>query len=47
MTLVALAQTLGGFLILFGGGELLLRGAVGLARSFGLSPLKSISLYIE
>ena len=39
MTLVALAQTLGGFLLLFGGGELLLRGAVGLARSFGLSPL--------
>ena len=39
MTLVSLAQTLGGFLLLFGGGELLLRGAVGLARSFGLSPL--------
>ena len=39
MTLVSLAQTLGGFLLLFGGGELLLRGAVGLARVFGLSPL--------
>ena len=39
MTLVSLAQTLGGFLLLFGGGELLLRGAVGLARIFGLSPL--------
>ncbi len=39
MTLVALAQTLGGFLFLFASGELLLRGAVGLARIFGLSPL--------
>ena len=39
MTLVPLAQTLGGFLLLFGCGELLLRGAVGLARIFGLSPL--------
>jgi len=39
MTLVSFAQTLGGFLLLFGSGELLLRGAVGLARSFGLSPL--------
>jgi cation:H+ antiporter len=39
MTLVSLAQTLGGFLLLFGGGELLLRGAVGMARVFGLSPL--------
>ncbi len=39
MTLVSLAQTLGGFLLLFAGGELLLRGAVGLARIFGLSPL--------
>ena len=39
MTLVALAQTIAGFLLLFGGGELLLRGAVGLARIFGLSPL--------
>ncbi len=39
MTLISFAQTLGGFLLLFGGGELLLRGAVGLARSFGLSPL--------
>jgi cation:H+ antiporter len=39
MTLVSLAQTLGGFLLLFGSGELLLRGAVGLARIFGLSPL--------
>ena len=39
MTLVSFAQTLGGFLFLFGGGELLLRGAVGLARIFGLSPL--------
>ena len=39
MTLVSLAQTLGGFLLLFGGGELLLRGAVSLARIFGLSPL--------
>ncbi len=27
MTLVSLAQTLGGFLLLFGSGELLLRGA--------------------
>lgn len=39
MTLTAFAQTLGGFLLLFGAGELLLRGAVGLARIFGLSPL--------
>ncbi len=39
MTLVSLAQTLGGFLLLFASGELLLRGAVGLARNFGLSPL--------
>jgi len=39
MTLVSLAQTLGGFLLLFVSGELLLRGAVGLARIFGLSPL--------
>ncbi len=39
MTLVSLAQTLGGFLFLFASGELLLRGAVGLARIFGLSPL--------
>ncbi len=39
MTLVPLAQTLGGFLLLFGCGELLLRGAVGLARIFSLSPL--------
>ncbi len=39
MTLISLAQTLGGFLLLFGSGELLLRGAVGLARIFGLSPL--------
>ena len=39
MTLISLAQTLGGLLLLFGGGELLLRGAVGLARNFGLSPL--------
>jgi len=39
MTLVALAQTFGGFLFLFASGELLLRGAVGLARIFGLSPL--------
>ncbi len=39
MTFVSLAQTLGGLLLLFGGGELLLRGAVGLARVFGLSPL--------
>ena len=39
MTLAALAQTLGGFLFLFASGELLLRGAVGLARIFGLSPL--------
>ena len=39
MTLVSIAQTLGGFLFLFAGGELLLRGAVGLARIFGLSPL--------
>ena len=39
MTLISFAQTLGGFLLLFGGGELLLRGAVGLARIFGLSPL--------
>jgi len=39
MTLVSLAQTLGGFLLLFASGELLLRGAVGLARIFGLSPL--------
>jgi cation:H+ antiporter len=39
MTLVSLVQTLGGFLLLFGCGELLLRGAVGLARIFGLSPL--------
>jgi cation:H+ antiporter len=39
MTLVSLAQTLGGFLLLFGSGELLLRGAVSLARIFGLSPL--------
>jgi len=39
MTLAAFAQTLGGFLLLFGAGELLLRGAVGLARIFRLSPL--------
>ncbi len=39
MTLVSLAQTLGGLLFLFASGELLLRGAVGLARIFGLSPL--------
>ena len=39
MNLVSLAQTLGGLLLLFGSGELLLRGAVGLARSIGLSPL--------
>ena len=39
MTLLSLAQTCGGFLLLFGAGELLLRGAVGLARIFGLSPL--------
>lgn len=39
MTLISFAQTLGGFLLLFGGGELLLRGAIGLARVFGLSPL--------
>jgi cation:H+ antiporter len=39
MTLVPLAQTIAGFLLLFASGELLLRGAVGLARIFGLSPL--------
>ena len=39
MTVVSLAQTLGGFVILFASGELLLRGAVGLARIFRLSPL--------
>ncbi len=39
MTLGSLAQTLGGLLFLFASGELLLRGAVGLARIFGLSPL--------
>ena len=39
MTLLSLAQTIGGFLLLFAAGELLLRGAVGLARISGLSPL--------
>jgi cation:H+ antiporter len=39
MTPLSILQTIGGFLLLFLGGELLLRGAVGLARIFGLSPL--------
>ncbi len=39
MTAISILQTVAGFLLLFLGGELLLRGAVGLARGFGLSPL--------
>ncbi len=39
MTALSILQTIGGFLLLFLGGELLLRGAVGLARIFGLPPL--------
>lgn len=33
------AYALGGFVLLFGGGELLVRGAVAVSRRFGLSPL--------
>jgi len=33
------ASALGGFVLLFGGGELLVRGAVSVSRRFGLSPL--------
>ncbi len=39
MTALSILQTIGGFLLLFLGGELLLRGAVGLARILGLPPL--------
>lgn len=39
MTALAILQTIGGFLLLFLGGELLLRGAIGLARILGLPPL--------
>ena len=39
MTTIPILQTIGGFLLLFLGGELLLRGAVGLARILGLPPL--------
>ncbi len=39
MTALSILQTAGGLLLLFLGGELLLRGAVGLARILGLSPL--------
>jgi cation:H+ antiporter len=39
MTAISILQTIGGFLLLFLGGEILLRGAVGLARISGLSPL--------
>jgi cation:H+ antiporter len=39
MTALSILQTIGGFLLLFLGGELLLRGAIGLARILGLPPL--------
>lgn len=39
MTPVTLLMTVAGFLLLFAGGEFLLRGAVGLSRALGLSPL--------
>ena len=39
MTAISILQTVGGFLLLFLGGELLLRGAIGLARILGLPPL--------
>jgi len=34
--IIPIIQIIGGLLLLFGGGEVLVRGAVGLARSFGL-----------
>jgi cation:H+ antiporter len=39
MTPVTILMTVAGFVVLFVGGEFLLRGAVGLSRAFGLSPL--------
>ncbi len=39
MTAISILQTIGGFLLLFLGGELLLRGAIALARILGLPPL--------
>ena len=39
MTALSILQTIGGFLLLFLGGELLLRGAIGLARVLGLPSL--------
>jgi cation:H+ antiporter len=39
MTLYSILATAGGFVLLFLGGEILLRGALGLARAAGLSPL--------
>jgi cation:H+ antiporter len=36
---VAYAATLAGFVLLFGGGELLVRGAVSVSKRFGISPL--------
>jgi len=39
MTPVTLLMTVAGFVVLFVGGEFLLRGAVGLSRALGLSPL--------
>lgn len=39
MTLIMIAMILGGFILLFVGGEALVRGSVGIARKFGLSEL--------
>jgi cation:H+ antiporter len=39
MQLVSYLYTLAGFALLFGGGELLVRGAVAVSRRFGISPL--------
>jgi len=39
MTPVTLLMTVAGFVVLFVGGEFLLRGAVGMSRALGLSPL--------
>lgn len=37
--LIAIAQVIGGFLLLLGGGEFLVKGAVGISKKLGFSPL--------